>query len=83
MTENRWIGLEYLEVELPLYLQKSLDDYRKGTEEGSPYLDALYMDLQSSINKAEVDLRIDSKQAEYLRKIYLYYWSIILNTIFY
>lgn len=72
MVENRWIDLEYLEMELPFYLQISLDDYKKGIEEESPYLDALYMDLQSSINKAEVDLRIDDKQAIYLRKRYLY-----------
>lgn len=56
----------------PLYLQESINNYVEGYENNSPYLDGLYMDLQSSINKAEVDLRIDDKQAIYLRKRYLY-----------
>lgn len=56
----------------PLYLQESINNYVEGYENNSPYLDGLYMDLQSSINSAEVDLRITKKEAQILRNKHLF-----------
>ena len=71
-SEESLDELEYLEVDLPPYLQLDIDNYNEGIRTKSPYIDALYNEVQSSINMAQVSNRIDDNQANYLRKKYLY-----------
>lgn len=62
----------YLEINLPQYLQKSLDDYIEGERTNSSLWDCYFCDLQASINIAEVDQDISASHASYLRKTFLY-----------
>lgn len=62
---------EYLEIDLPHYLQEDLDRLIEGRKTNHFALDALYNEVQSSINIAYYDRRIDEKQANFLRKKYL------------
>ena len=70
------VNRSYLECGLPGYLQESLDTMKKAQAEkdgGKRDLrfDCYYCDLQADINSAEVDGRISSEQAWYLREHYL------------
>ena len=65
------------EVGLPPYLAQSLKKYKEGLEkiknkENYLRIDCDFCDLQADINCAEVDQRITAKQADYLRRTYLY-----------
>lgn len=62
----------YLEVDLPAYLQLSIDDYKEGVRlDLNLRIDALWADLYSSINIAFWDREISDEQAKYLRDKYL------------
>lgn len=57
---------------LPGYLQRDLDAFVKGREEGASLLDCLWGELYGSINIAEIDDQaITHEHAEYLRDKYL------------
>ena len=62
---------DYLEVNLPPYLREDLDNLIEGRKTNHFALDGLYNEVQSSINVAFYDGRIDEEQANYLRKKYL------------
>lgn len=73
---NLPVDKEYLEYNLPPYLQISLDEMKKvlkQMQEGCtpPYWDDTFCELQSNLNVAEVEGDISSKQAWYLRENYL------------
>lgn len=61
----------YLECNLPEYLQEDLNNLIEGRKTNHFALDGLYNEVQSSINSAFYDGRIDEVQANYLRKKYL------------
>ena len=60
-------NLSLYEVNLPKYLQKDLENYKKknGPE------DCLWCELYGSVNSAEQDGEISTEQAWYLREKYL------------
>ena len=61
------------EYGLPAYLQKDLDEYKKGLKNHSSLLDCLWGELYGSINMAEIsDGVISHEQADYLRQKYLW-----------
>lgn len=62
---------DYLEVNLPPYLKEDLENLVEGRKINHFALDVLYNEVQSSINVAFYDGRIDEEQANYLRKKYL------------
>lgn len=69
-------NLNYLECNLPSYLQQDLQVYKKALEEQKEgkqimLIDCYYCELQDDINCAEVDQEITMEQANYLRKQYL------------
>ena len=57
---------------MPKYLQHDIDALLKGIKESSSVLDCLYLELNASINVAEVDEDISEDAASYLRNKYLY-----------
>lgn len=60
------------ECGLPAYLQHDLDAYKEGLKNKSPLLDCLWGELYSSINIAEINDGVISKEhADYLRTKYL------------
>ena len=60
------------EYGLPAYLQHDLDAYKKGLKNKSPLLDCLWGELYGSINIAEINEGIITKEhADYLRSKYL------------
>ena len=64
---------EYPETGLPGYLQRDLDAYREGLENGSSLLDCLWCELYSSINAAQIDDgAITPEHANYLRRKFLH-----------
>ncbi|HCT64598.1 MAG TPA: hypothetical protein DIC60_04950 [Lachnospiraceae bacterium] len=64
---------EYLEINLPAYLQEDIDNLVEGRKLNlSLRLDALYNEVQSSINIAMYGGQIDEEQANYLRDKYLH-----------
>lgn len=60
---------EYPETGLPGYLQRDLDAYKQGLQNGSSLLDCLWCELYSSINAAQID---DRAITPYLRKKFLH-----------
>jgi len=62
---------DYLEVNLPPYLKEDIENLVEGRKNNHFALDGLYNEVQSSINVAFYDKRIDEEQANYLRKKYL------------
>ena len=70
------VDKEYLECDLPKYLQESLKKMKAAwnkVDNGEDYLhlDCDFCELQSDINTAEVGCVISSEQAWYLREKYL------------
>ena len=61
----------YLEINLPPYLKEDIQNLVEGRRSNHFALDGLYNEVQSSINVAFYDGRIDEAQANYLRKKYL------------
>lgn len=66
----------WFELNLPEYLQISLDRFKIGQQKiatGEPYwnYDIDFCELQSSINVAQVEQEITDQQATYFRKKYL------------
>lgn len=66
----------YLECNLPLFLQRSIADFTNAIEQHKQgfkltFWDCYYCELQSDINSAEVNGTITSEQAWYLREKYL------------
>lgn len=66
----------YLELGLPPYLQKSLDDMKASWQiedsgERDLHWDLYWCELNASINSAEIDRQITKEQADHLRKTYL------------
>lgn len=58
---------------LPEYLQKDLDEYKKGLKNNSTLIDCLWGELYGSINMAEItDGIITPEHANYLRQKYLW-----------
>lgn len=77
--DNR-IGLPkddtYLEMDLPAYLQISLDNMKESWKiidagENDIHWDICWCELNTDINAAENDRVISMEQADYLRKKYL------------
>ncbi len=62
----------YLETDLPVSLQKAIDDYIQGEKEQVLHLDCLWGEVYGSINANFWGGRITEEQADYLRKKYLY-----------
>lgn len=61
------------EYGLPAYLQHDLDVYKEGLKNKSPLLDCLWGELYGSINIAEINDGIITKEhADYLREKYLF-----------
>lgn len=61
------------EYGLPEYLQKDLDVYKDGLENGSSLMDCLWGELYGSINIAQInDGAITPEHADYLRKKFLF-----------
>ena len=61
------------EFGLPDYLQRDLDEYKRGLEQGSNLLDCLWGELYGSLNIAEINEgSITPEHADYLRKKYLW-----------
>ncbi len=68
---------EYLEKNLPPFLQEGIDDLMDGRRLNLEMrIDLLYSDLQSSINIAYHGNMIDENQANYLRHKYLYQMEV-------
>lgn len=65
------IDKAYLEIDLPPYLKEDIENLVEGRKINHFALDGLYNEVQSSINVAFYDGRIDEEQASYLRKKYL------------
>ena len=64
---------EMYERNLPPYLARDLEAWKKGVEERSRLLDCLWGELYGSINIAEIDDNaITHDQAQYLRDKYLW-----------
>lgn len=64
---------DYLEMNLPEYLQDDIDNLMEGRRLNLILrLDVLYNEVQGSINSAFYGGLIDEKQANYLRKKYLH-----------
>ena len=61
--------LDYYEINLPQYLQLSLDRWKYDTR--ITLVDCFYDDLLGSINSAEADDEITIKHAQYLRSRFL------------
>lgn len=60
------------EYGLPAYLQHDLDAYKEGLQNKSPLLDCLWGELYGSINIAEINDGVITKEhADYLRAKYL------------
>lgn len=62
---------------VPATLKEALEKYKKALlmiSNKEPYLhiDCDFCELQSEINNAEVNQQISERQAEYLRRVYLY-----------
>lgn len=69
-----FLGVNEKPIVLPGYLSKSIEDFLEGWKNDSSLLDCLWMDLYSSINIAQIDDGILSKEeADFLRNKYL--WS--------
>lgn len=67
------MGREYLEINLPEYLKEDIENLQEGRRQNMDLrLDGLYNEVQSSINIAFYSGIIDEKQADYLRRKYLY-----------
>lgn len=62
----------YLETGLPGHLQKALEDYIEGRQEGVSHLDCLWGELYGSINACQWENSITKEHADYLRKKYLF-----------
>lgn len=62
---------DYLEINLPPYLKEDIQNLVEGRRSNHFALDGLYNEVQSSINVAFYDGRIDEAQANYLREKYL------------
>lgn len=61
------------EYGLPGYLQKDLDAYKEGLENGSTLIDCLWGELYGSINMAEIsEGSITPDHADYLRQKFLW-----------
>lgn len=71
--EHRFIPeidtLDYYEINLPTYLQTSLDQWKY--DERDNLKDCFFEDLYSSINIAEIEDAITTNHAQYLRNRYL------------
>ena len=64
---------QMFECNLPPYLARDLEAWKRGVEERSHLLDCLWGELYGSINIAEInDAAITREQAEYLRDKYLW-----------
>ena len=65
-------GKEYLQVNLPPYLQEDILNLEEGIKHNLIHrMDVLYGELRSSINVAVNSNRITEEQAVYLREKYL------------
>lgn len=62
----------YLETDLPLSIQKAIEDYIEGEKENVLHLDCLWGELYGAINASQWDNSITTEQADYLRKKYLF-----------
>ena len=62
---------DYLEINLPPYLEEDIQNLVEGRRSNHFALDGLYNEVQSSITVAFYDGRIDEAQANYLREKYL------------
>lgn len=63
---------EYLEKDLPAYLNNSIKEWLEGINDPNcTLLDCLWGDLSGSINSALNDDEITAEQAEHLRRKYL------------
>ena len=60
-----------LEKCLPPYLEKDLENLKKGIKNKVSYLDCLIDELQGSVNSAFVDGDITEEQCDYLYKKYI------------
>lgn len=70
MEKDLSIDKEYLEKDLPLYLQISIDELKKNIN-NEKRVDLYLDDLYGSINSAWADGEISERQAWYLREKYL------------
>lgn len=70
--EVDWMQKEYLEIGLPEFLFEGITDLIEARKNNLELrLDAIYADVQSSINIAFHGNMIDKAQADYLREKYL------------
>lgn len=71
-TRGKPADRSYLEANLPLDLQKAIQDYQEGLEKKVSYLDCLWDELYGSINANQWGWEITKEQADYLRAKYLF-----------
>lgn len=64
--------MNYLEVNLPKFLQDDIENLVNGKNKNLSYIDCLYNEVQGSINTAFYGGEISLKQAEYLREKYVF-----------
>ena len=62
---------ELLEKGLPGYLERDLENLKKGKKDKVSYIDCLLNELQGSINSAYTDGDISEEQCDYLYEKYL------------
>lgn len=63
---------EILEKGLPVYLERDIENLKKGIKNKVRYIDCLMNEVQDSINCAWVDGDISDEQCDYLYKKYIY-----------
>jgi hypothetical protein len=68
--DGKPINKRYLEVNLPTFLQESIDDFLRAEINDDSLLDCYSMELKSDINVCEVEQLITEEQAWYLREKY-------------
>ena len=68
---NHPTAKNYLEKDLPVSLQKAIDDFLQGEKEQVLHLDCLSDEIYGAINSNLWSGCITEEQAEYLRKKYL------------
>lgn len=70
-TNGKPLNKNYLEMNLPSYLQHDIDALIEGKKKQVLYIDCLLDEVYSSINSAYYDGKITEEQVFYLRKKYL------------
>ncbi len=70
---SHFLGVNEKPLVLPKYLRRSITEFEEGKKNNVSYLDCLWMDLYASINMAQInDNVITKEEADFLRNKYLW-----------